>query len=333
MRRKIAVDMGTNNTVIWSDGSIVVNEPTIVALSADTEKIVAVGKEALSMLGKTPETVVQEKPVVGGVIANFSVAKAYLRIEFAKLSKSFELLRPDVMLTVPSGSTSVEKRAALEMALESGASHAYIVDATLAAAIGAGVAVSSPSGNVVLHVGADVTEAAVLSLGGIVAFQSRRVGGNTINTHIKSFLRKEYGLIVGDVTCEEIKRKLVSATVLTDHREMEISGRDLTFGMPRNITLKDTVLHEVTAPVFEEIVSVLEIALGDTPAELSSDVIDKGIVLTGGGSYITHFDRYITNTTGIPAHLAEDPELCAVRGAAVVLENLNLWKRSIITKA
>ena len=333
MRRKIAVDIGTNNTVIWSDGTIVVNEPTIVALSADSEKIVAVGKEALSMLGKTPETVLQEKPVVGGVVANFSVAKAFLKIEFAKLSKSFELLRPDVMLTVPSGSTSVEKRAALEMALESGASHAYIVDATLAAAIGAGVAVSSPSGNVVLHVGADVTEAAVLSLGGIVAFQSKRVGGNTINTHIKSFLKKEYGLVVGDVTCEEIKSKLVSAIAPTEHKEMEISGRDLTFGMPRNITIKDSALFAVTEPVFEEIVSVLEIALGDTPAELSSDVIDKGIVLTGGGSYVTRFDRYITNTTGIPAHLAEDPELCAVRGAAVVLENLNLWKRSIITKA
>ncbi len=333
MRRKIAVDMGSSNTVIWSDGKLVLSEPTILALSVDDQKIVAVGKAALDMLGKTPETVVQEKPVVGGVVANFSIAKAFLKIEFAKLSNSFELLRPDVMLTVPSGSTSVERRATLEIALEAGAAHAYIVEATLAAAIGAGIAVSSPAGNAILHIGSETTEAAVISLGGVVVSHSRRVGGNTLNNKIKLFVRKNHGLVVGDLACEEIKQKLVVATPQTESKELEVSGRDLTFGMPRSIKIKGKDLLVATAPVFEEIVSVLETVLSETPAELSSDIIDKGIVLTGGGSCVSQFDKFVTDATGIPAHLAEDPEYCAVRGAAVVLENLNLWRRSIITKA
>lgn len=333
MRRKIAVDMGSNNTVIWSDGSIVIQEPTIVALSADDEKIVAVGKEALDMLGKTPETVIQQSPVVGGVVANFSVAKAFLKIEFAKLSKSFEFMRPDVMLTVPSGSSSVERRATLEVALEAGAAHAYIVETPLAAAIGAGVAVSSAAGNVILHVGADVTESAVVSLGGTIVSQSKRIGGNTLNQVIKQFVKKKHGLIIGDLSCEELKQRLVSAIPETEPREMQISGRDATFGMPRHITINSKELSSATKPVLEDIVSVLESSLGETPAELSSDIIDKGIILTGGGACIKHFDRFVTNATGIPAHLAEDPQLCSIRGAAVVLENLNLWKRSIITHA
>ncbi len=333
MRRKIAVDLGTNNTSIWSNGSVAFTEPTIVVLSASDERIVAIGNEAHEMLGKTPETVISIRPISGGVISDFSIAKAFLKIQFSKLSQSFELLRPDVMIAVPSGSTSVERRAALEVALEAGAAHAYIVEATLAAAIGAGVAVSSPAGNVILHMGADVTEAAVISLGGVVAYESKRVGGNTINQAIKQHLKNKHGLIIGDATAEEIKQKIATAVVTTDDRELEISGRDLTFGMPRNVVVKTKEIHTAISPILELLSAVVESALEKTPPELSSDVIDKGIVLTGGGARLSKFDKFLTLTTGIPSHLAEDPELCAVRGAAVVLENLNLWKRSIITKS
>lgn len=315
------------------DGRVVVHEPSVVAISSSDQRIVAVGEEAQDMLGKTPDTLNAVRPIVGGVVADFAVTRSLLKILLARVTTSFQLLRPDLMLTVPSTSTPVERKATLEVALEAGAAHAYIVDAPLAAAIGAGIAVSSAAGNVLLHMGAEITETAVISLGGIVSTEGKRVGGNTINEAIKEYIRTKHNLVVGELTAETVKKEIASATELKNELRMEISGRDLIFGLPRTVFLDSNELYPSLEPILTSITSVVRGALERTPPELSSDVIDKGLTLTGGGARLRNFDKYLTMQTGIPAHLAEEPEYCAVRGAGVVLENLNLWRRSVTTKS
>lgn len=333
LRKKLAIDLGTANTLVWVPGEgIVANEPTVVAVSAEDNRVVAVGEEAKRMLGRTPEALIASRPMREGVIADYQITKAMLRYFINKVVGRFQLIRPDVMVCVPAGCTQVERRAALDATLEAGASHAYLIDEPLAAAIGANIPVSAPSGHMIIDMGGGSAEAAVISLGGVVVHSSARVAGNNIDESIQSYIKKKHNLIVGDQTAEDIKLKVGSATEIEKEESMEISGRDLVFGLPRSINVTSTDITEAIRPTLMQIINAVKGVLEDTPPELAADIIDKGIVMSGGTSQLRNFDRLMTEETGVPSHVADDALYCVVKGTGLVLENLELWKRSVITK-
>ena len=332
-RKNIAIDLGTANTLVWVAGEgLVVNEPTVVAISTDDNKVVAVGEEAKKMLGRTPEALTASRPMRDGVIADYEVTEAMLKYFIGKVLGRFQFWKPNVMVCVPAGCTQVERRAALDATLSAGASHAYLIDEPLAAAIGAQIPVSAPSGHMIVDIGGGSTEAAVISLGGVVVHKSVRVAGNKIDEAIQGHLKKKHNLIVGDQTAEEIKLKIGSAIPLVKEERLEISGRDLVFGLPRTVTVLSTEVTEAIHPVLMQIVGGVKGVLEDTPPELAADIIDKGIVMSGGTSTLRNFDKLMTQETGVPAHVADEPLLCVVRGTGLVLENIELWKRSVTTK-
>jgi rod shape-determining protein MreB len=333
LRKNIAIDLGTANTLVWVAGQgLVVNEPTVVAISADDNKVVAVGEEAKRMLGRTPEALVASRPMRDGVIADYQVTEAMLRYFIGKVTGRFQFLKPDVMVCVPAGCTQVERRAALDATLSAGASHAFLIDEPLAAAIGAQIPVSAPSGHMIIDIGGGSTEAAVISLGGVVTHKSARVAGNKIDESIQNYLKKKHNLIVGDQTAEDIKLKIGSAVLTPKVEKLEISGRDLVFGLPRTVILTSMEVTEAMKPVLMQIVGVVKGVLEDTPPELAADIIDKGIIMSGGSSLLRGIDKLMTEETGGPAHVADEPLLCVVRGTGLVLENIELWKRSVSTK-
>lgn len=333
LRKNIAIDLGTANTLVWVAGEgLVVNEPTVVAISSEDNKVVAVGEEAKKMLGRTPEALTASRPMRDGVIADYQVTEAMLRYFIGKVTGRFQFFKPEVMVCVPAGCTQVERRAALDATLSAGAAHAYLIDEPLAAAIGAQIPVSAPSGHMIIDIGGGSTEAAVISLGGVVTHKSVRVAGNKIDEAIQAYLKKKQNLIVGDQTAEDIKIKIGSATELAKAEKLEISGRDLVFGLPRTITITSTEVTEAIKPILNQIIGAVKGVLEDTPPELAADIIDKGIVMSGGTSCLRNFDKLITEETGVPAHVADEPLLCVVRGTGLVLENIELWKRSVTTK-
>ena len=333
LRKRIAIDLGTANTLVWVAGEgIIANEPTVVAISADNNKVIAVGEDAKKMLGRTPESLIASRPMRDGVIADYQVTEAMLRYFISKVMGRFQVFRPDVMVCVPAGCTQVERRAALDATLAAGAAHAYLIDEPVAAAIGAGIPVSAPSGNMILDIGGGAAEAAVISLGGVVVHKSVRIAGNKIDEAVQEYLKKKHNLIVGDQTAEAIKIKIGSALKLDKEEKMELSGRDLVFGLPRSISLTSREVTEAILPTLMQIITTVKGVLEDTPPELAADIIDKGIVMSGGTSSLRNFDKLLTNETGVPAHVAEDPLLCVVRGTGVVLENIELWKRSVTTR-
>lgn len=333
MRKKVAIDLGTANTLVWMAGEgIVANEPTVVAISADDNKVVAVGEEAKKMLGRTPETLIASRPMREGVIADYQVTKAMLRYFINKVLGRVQLFRPDVMVCVPAGCTQVERRAALDATLEAGAGHAYLIDEPLAAAIGANIPVSAPSGHMIVDMGGGAAEAAVISLGGVVNHKSVRVAGNKLDEAIQNYIKKKHNLIIGDQTAEDIKIKIGSATPLTKVEKYEVSGRDSIFGLPRSIIIGSDEVTEGIMPTLTQIIGAVKAVLEDTPPELAADIIDKGIVMSGGTSNLRNFDKLMTEETGVPSHVAEDALFCVVRGTGMVLENIELWKRSITTK-
>jgi rod shape-determining protein MreB len=331
-RKNIAIDLGTANTLVWVAGvGLVVNEPTVVAISSDDNKVVAVGEEAKHMLGRTPEALIASRPMRDGVIADYQVTEAMLRYFIGKVIGRFQLFKPNVMVCVPAGCTQVERRAALDATLSAGAGHAYLIDEPLAAAIGAQIPVSAPSGHMIVDIGGGSTEAAVISLGGVVTHKSVRVAGNKVDEAIQTYLKKKHNLIVGDQTAEDIKLKIGSATILAKNEKLEISGRDLVFGLPRTIVITSSEVTEAIKPVLTQIIGSVKGVLEDTPPELAADIIDKGIVMSGGSSLLRNFDKLMTEETGVPAHVADEPMLCVVRGTGLVLENIELWKRSVTT--
>lgn len=332
-RKRLAIDLGTANTLVWVHGEgIVANEPTVVAISADDSKVVAVGEDAKRMLGRTPEALIAMRPMRDGVIADYQVTKAMLAYFISKVTGRVMLLKPDVMVCVPAGCTQVERRAALDATLEAGAGHAYLIDEPLAAAIGANIPVSAPSGHMIVDIGGGSTEAAVISLGGVVVHKSVRVAGNKIDEAIQSHLKKKYNIIVGDQTAEEIKIKIGSATKLVKDEKLEISGRDLVFGLPRSVIISSWEITDGIKPTLLQIIGAVKGVLEDTPPELAADIIDKGIVMSGGTSTLRNFDKLMTEETGVPSHISDDALFCVVRGTGLVLENIELWKRSITTK-
>ncbi len=333
IRKKIAIDLGTANTLVWVEGGgLIANEPTVVAISADDNKVVAVGEDAKRMLGRTPEALIASRPMREGVIADYNTTEAMLRYFIGKVVGRFQFIKPDVMICVPAGCTQVERRAALDATLSAGAAHAYLIDEPLAAAIGAGIPVSAPSGHMILDIGGGAAEAAVISLGGVVVHKSVRVAGNKIDDAIKSYLKKKHNLVIGDQTAEEVKITIGSAVKLKKDEKMEVSGRDLVFGLPRSITITSNNITEAMKPTLLQIIGAVKGVLEDTPPELAADIIDKGIIMSGGTSLLRNFDKLLTEETGVPAHVAEDALLCVVRGTGVVMENIELWKRSVTTK-
>src|SRR3989337_1073787 len=275
LRKNIAIDLGTANTLVWlADDGIVANEPTVVAVSAEDGKVVAVGEEAKKMLGRTPEALMASRPMREGVIADYQVTEAMLRYFISKVVGRFQFFKPDVMICVPAGCTQVERRAALDATLSAGAARAYLIDEPLAAAIGAGIPVSAPSGHMIVDMGGGAAEAAVISLGGVVVHKSVRVAGNKIDEAIQGYLKKKYNLIVGDQTAEDIKIKIGSALKLTKEEKLEISGRDLVFGLPRTVAITSTDVTEAIRPTLLQIIGAVKGVLEDTPPELAAGVID-----------------------------------------------------------
>lgn len=333
MRKRIAIDLGTANTVVWlAEVGIVANEPSVVAVGSEDNKVVAVGEDAKRMLGRTPEALIASRPMREGVIADYQVTEAMLRYFIGKVTNRINIIKPDVMICVPAGCTQVERRAALDATLAAGAAHAYLIDEPLAAAIGAGIPVSAPSGHMIVDTGGGSAEAAVISLGGVVTHKSVRVSGNKIDEAIQTYLKSKHNLIVGDTTAEEIKITVGSATLLERELKMNISGRDLVFGLPRTLIVSSTDVTEAITGTLMQIIGTIKAVLEDTPPELAADIIDKGIVMSGGTALLRNFDKLITEETGVPAHVAEDALLCVVKGTGQVMENINLWKRSVSTK-
>lgn len=333
LRKNVAIDLGTANTIVWVAGDgIVSNEPTVVAISVDDNKVVAVGEEAKKMLGRTPESLMANRPMRDGVIADYQVTEAMLRYFIGKALGGFTLFKPIVMVCVPAGCTQVERRAALDATLSAGAYKAYLIDEPLAAAIGAGIPVSAPSGHMIVDSGGGSTEAAVISLGGVVVNKTARVAGTKIDEAIQRYMKKKHNLVIGDTTAEEVKIKIGSAMALPKEEKMEISGRDLVFGLPRTVTITSTEVTEAIKPTLLTMIGAVKAVLEDTPPELAADIIDKGITMSGGTSLLRNFNKLLTEETGVPAHLADEPLLCVVRGTGLVLENLELWKRSVTTK-
>lgn len=328
--QRIAIDLGTANTVVWLAGTgIVANEPTVVAISQEENKVVAVGNEAKRMLGRTPGNLQALRPMREGVIADYQVTEAMLRYFISKVSPRISFFKPEVMICVPAGCTQVERRAALDATLSAGARAAFLIDEPLAAAIGAKIPIAAPAGHMILDIGGGTAEAAVICLGGVVASKSVRVAGNKVDEAIAAYVRKKHNLVIGDQTSEEIKVKIASATPLAQDEVMEVSGRDQILGLPRTIILSSNEVNEAIRPTLLQIIGAIKGVLENTPPELASDIIERGITMSGGTSMLKNFDRLIVEETGVPAHLAEDPLLCVVKGTGIAIENLDLYKRSV----
>lgn len=333
LSKRIGIDLGTANSLVYAAGQgIVMNEPTVVAIGGEDGRVVAVGNEAKEMLGRTPGNITASRPMRDGVIADYRVTEAMLRYFIQKVCGRFFLLKPEVMICVPAGVTQVERRAVLDATLSAGAKTAYLIDEPLAAAIGAKIPIAASSGSMIIDIGGGSAEAAVICLGGVVVHKSVRVAGNKIDEAITAYLRKRHNLLVGETTAEEVKIKLGSATVLAQEESMEVKGRDSVTGLPKAMTIYSTEITEAIRPILLQIIGASKGVLEETPPELASDIIDKGIIMSGGTSTLRNFDRLMTELTGVPCHVAEDPLLCVVRGTGVAIENLDLYKKSIVKR-
>lgn len=328
--KRLGIDLGTANSLVWLAGEgIVLNEPTVVAISVEDNRVLAVGHEAKRMLGRTPVNIEASRPLKDGVIADYVITEAMLRYFIQKVCGRAFFFKPEVMIAVPAGVTQVEKRAVLEAALNAGAKNAYLVDGPLSAAIGAGIPIAEASGNMIVDVGGGAAEGAVLSLGGIVVSKSVRVAGNKIDESIASYIRKKHNLIIGEQMAENIKIKIGSAIKILKEEKMEVKGRDYLTGLPKTIQITSSEVTEAIQRPLMQIIGMVKSVLEEVPPELSSDIIEKGIIMAGGTSLLRHFDKLMIKQTGVPCYVAEEPLLCVVKGTGVALENFDLYKRSI----
>ncbi len=327
----IAIDLGTANTLVYIKGSgIVLNEPSVVAVDQKTKKVYAVGHDAKAMLGKTPDHIVAIRPMKDGVIADFEITEVMLREFIRKSQKKKFFIRPRIVISVPSGITEVERRAVIDSAQNAGAREVYLVAEPIAAAIGVGLPVDKPSGNMVIDIGGGTTEIAVIALNGIVTDISIRVGGDKMDEVIVQHIKKAYNLLIGDQTAEQVKMTIGSATNLGQEREMEIKGRDLVSGIPKTLRISSVEIREALAEPMSQIVAALKTALEQTPPELAADIVDRGIVMTGGGSLLGGIDVLLKEETNLPINVVEDPLTCVVLGTGKILGNLHVYERIIM---
>ena len=332
--RKIGIDLGTANTLVFvPKKGVVINEPSVVAVSRDENTVLAVGNEAHEMIGRTPDTIVAYRPLRDGVIADYRVTEAMLRYFINKAMGRFRLFRPEVMVSVPAGVTSTERRAVIEATMQAGAKAAYVVKEPVLAAIGAGIPINEPSGHMVVDIGGGTADIAVISLGGIVASTSVKVAGNKLDQAIADYIKRHYNLAIGDRTAEDIKIKIGSAVPIEDEKlSMEIKGRDLMTGLPKTIEIHTAEVTDAISDELNEIIRAVKSVLHDTPPELAADIMDKGIVMTGGGSLLRNIGELVLQETGVPAHIAEESLLCVAKGTGIALEHLEVYKRSIMSK-
>jgi len=324
------VDLGTVNVLVWVRGKgIILQEPSVVAIATNDNKIVAVGNEARAMLGRTPETIEVARPLRDGVIADYVVTEAMLRYFIAKVAGRLRLLKPIISISVPVGVTSVESRAVHDAAIQAGGREAYLIPEPLAAALGAGMPVNTPTGNLVVDIGGGTSEAAVIAMNGIVEYASVRVGGNRIDDAIMSYVKRKYNLMIGEQTAEEVKVAIGSALPLPEELAMEVRGRDQVSGLPKTIRVTSGEITEAIAEPLVTIVGVVKNVLEKTPPELASDVIDRGIVMTGGGALLRGFHQLLTKETGVPCYVADNPIACVALGAGRALENYEVIRRSL----
>ena len=328
--KKLGVDLGTVNVLVNVVGQgIVLQEPSVVAISSDEYKIVAVGEEAKAMLGRTPDAIEVMRPMRDGVIADYRVTQRMLEYFIRKACGGARLFKPRVMISVPYGVTSVEQRAVREAALEAGSARAHLIPEPLASALGAGLPIGTPSGNMVVDLGGGATEAAVVSLNGIVVANSIRTGGLRLDEAIAGYVRRKYNLMIGQPTAEEIKIRIGAALPLEEDLEMEVQGRDQVAGLPRTISISTEEVTEALAEPLTAMLSVVKAVLERTPPELSSDIIDRGMVLVGGGALLRKMDELVIRETGVPAYVADAPIACTALGAGKALEQYELLRRSV----
>lgn len=329
--KKIGIDLGTTNILVFMPGKgVVINEPSVVAISAVDKKVIAVGIEAKEMLGRTPDTIIAQKPLKDGVIADYKTTEAMLRYFINKALGGIRLFRPEVMVAVPAGITSTERKAVIDATIAAGAKAAYIIKEPVVAAIGANIPIGSASGHMIVDIGGGTSEIAVISLGGIVASTSVRIGGNKLDLAIAEFIRRKYNLAIGERTAEEVKINIGSALYLKEKMHMEVRGRDMINGLPKTVKISSDDVTEAIQIELEGIVIAIKAVLHDTPPELSADVIVNGITMSGGTSLLRNIDKLVTQSTGISTYVADDALYCVAKGTGIALENLESYKRSIL---
>ena len=330
-QKRLGIDLGTTNTLVYvPKKGIVINEPTVVALSADDNRILAIGVEAKEMLGRTPESIVASHPLREGVIADYHITQAMLKYFINKVTGRIRFFKPEVMVAAPAGVTSTEKRAVIDATIQAGAKIAYIIKEPVAAALGAGIPIVSPTGNMIIDIGGGTTEVAVIALGDIVASTSIRVGGFKMNQAITNYVRKKYNLMIGEQTAEDMKIKIGSIMPLKKELKMEVSGSNSISGLPESIMVESGDVVNALKNEFKEIINAVKSVLQKTPPELAADVIDKGIVMSGGGSLLRNIDKLLTKVTGVPCQVAEEPLLCVARGTGIAVDHLDEYKKSVL---
>ncbi len=331
--RKIGIDLGTTNTLVFlPDKGIVINEPTVVALRKPDNTVLAVGSEAKEMVGRTPDNIVTYKPLKDGVIAEYYITQAMLSYFISKSIGKFNLFRPEVVISVPAGITSTEHRAVMNAAKEAGAREVYLVKEPLLASLGAGIPIHSSEGNMIVNIGGGTTEVAVISLGGIVAWSSLRVAGNRFDHSIMEYIKKKYGLAIGEGTAENIKINIGTAIPSRSKHEMKIRGRDIASGLPKDLIINSNEVAEAINSHLVDIVNAVQSVFNVTPPELAADIMEKGIVMSGGSAQLRDFDEFFKRSLGVSAYIAEDPILCVSKGTATILNHLDVYKRTLLTK-
>jgi rod shape-determining protein MreB and related proteins len=329
--RRIGIDLGTANTLVFIPGKgVVVNEPSVVAISPIENIVLAVGNQAKEMLGRTPDNIIASRPMKDGVIADYRVTEAMLKYFINKVTGKVRLFRPEIMISIPAGVTSTERRAVIDAAVKAGAKSAYVVKEPLLAAIGAGIPIHNAQGNMIINIGGGTSEVAVISLGGVVAAHSARVGGNKFDQAISDYIKRKYGLAVGDRTAEDIKKEIGSAIAQVKEEHMDVRGRDLMGGLPKTIKISSNEVTEALQDELREVINAIKKVFQETPPELAADIMDKGMVLSGGGALLSNLDQLISKTIGVPCYVADDPLFCVIKGIGIALDNLEVYKRTIM---
>ena len=331
--RKIGIDLGTANTIVFVPGKgFVINEPTIVALSLPDNTVLAVGREAKEMVGRTPADIFPYRPLRDGVIADYYITKAMLRYFIRKSCGSFNIFKPEVVLSVPAGITQTERRAVINAAREAGAKEAHVVREPILAALGTGIPINSSSGNMIINIGGGTAEVAVVALGGIISWASLRIAGNKFAQAITDYIKKKYSLSIGEQTAEAIKIEIGAALPTRNKIEMRIRGRDLSSGLPKDLIINSNEIAEALNPYLVDISSAVQRVFNETPPELVADVMEKGIILSGGGSQINHLPEFFKRILGVSTYLSEDPLFCVAKGAGMILTHLDVYKRTLLNK-
>lgn len=331
--KKLGIDLGTANILVFVPGrGIVLNEPSVVAVSEEDNRIVAIGLEAKEMIGRTPDNIIAYRPMKDGVIADYRVTEAMLRYYIDKALGKWNFVKPEVLVSVPAGVTSTERRAVIEATIRAGAKNAYVVKEPILAAIGAGIPIHEAMGHMIVDIGGGTTDVAVISLGGIVASTSVKCAGNKIDYAIADYIKKNFNLGIGDKTAEDIKVKVGSAIPLDEELVMTIKGRDFVTGLPRSVEIKTNEIVKAISKDLREMIKAIKDVLQETPPELASDIIDQGIIMTGGSSQLRNFPELVFRRTGVKAVLAKDALYCVVKGTGIALEHLDMYKKSVISK-